>query len=417
MVSNYTNFTNLSTYPQMPIDIVLVGSILYIIVLIFGLFGNFLVIYVLMRNKDLRNFTNYLLANLSIAELLVLITNVPIGLHDLYADERWYLGKTMCQLVYFFENCMSFASILSIFFITFERFYVICRPLSVKSLMTHSLTLKLILIIWFTSILLNFPLALLPNYEIDEFNNKKNGFKCEVRADSKAWRRVYLILITFVFYLFIGFFISYMYIRISKNLKRSTFVFTSHKTDCITSSHSKISINRNSSFFSSNKNIKNNQRLLKERSSQISKSSDGRSSKNCEEPILNINNNLEKYIKPRKQLIKMLMHVVIMFYICLFPLKTWNIVFLFSDLYPSIYSDLGIKIYWYINVIVHFCFYLNSMINPILYNFMSKKFRNSFKKIEIFSFCASGQQNDESFELPSIMSLRFYEKKKILTVT
>ena len=48
--------------------------------------GNFLVIYVLMKEKELRNFTNYLLANLSLADLFVLITCVPSGIHDLFGN-------------------------------------------------------------------------------------------------------------------------------------------------------------------------------------------------------------------------------------------------------------------------------------------------------------------------------------------
>jgi hypothetical protein len=51
--------------------------------------GNFLVIYVLMKEKELRNFTNYLLANLSLADLFVLITCVPSGQFFLNFDAFW----------------------------------------------------------------------------------------------------------------------------------------------------------------------------------------------------------------------------------------------------------------------------------------------------------------------------------------
>lgn len=127
---NRTNFTAASI--EMPLDIIVVGSFLYLIVFLVGIVGNTSVIFVLMKERGMRNFTNYLLANLSIADLLVLITCVPSGLHDLFAKERWYLGQIWCYMVSFIENCMGTASLLSIFLITMERYYVICRPLKVK---------------------------------------------------------------------------------------------------------------------------------------------------------------------------------------------------------------------------------------------------------------------------------------------
>lgn len=117
---------------EMPIDIIIVGSFFYSMVFLVGIVGNLSVIYVLLKERSLRNFTNYLLANLSIADLLVLIACVPSGLHDLFAKERWYLGEIWCYMVVFIENCMGVASLLSIFSITMERFYVICRPLKVR---------------------------------------------------------------------------------------------------------------------------------------------------------------------------------------------------------------------------------------------------------------------------------------------
>ncbi len=126
---------------EMPIDVIYTGTITYSIIFMIGIFGNLITICVLTR-KNFTNFTNYLLANLSIADLMTLLICVPTGLHDLYAKERWHLGETMCYFILFFENCFGTASILSILFISLERFYVICRPLIAKSIISHSRTLK-----------------------------------------------------------------------------------------------------------------------------------------------------------------------------------------------------------------------------------------------------------------------------------
>lgn len=64
---------------NMPLDVQIIGTFLYSMIFIVGVIGNLCVIYVLVKEKRLRNFTNYLLANLSIADLTVLIACVPSG--------------------------------------------------------------------------------------------------------------------------------------------------------------------------------------------------------------------------------------------------------------------------------------------------------------------------------------------------
>jgi hypothetical protein len=64
---------------NMPLDVQIIGTSLYSMIFIIGVIGNLCVIYVLVKEKRLRNFTNYLLANLSIADLTVLIACIPSG--------------------------------------------------------------------------------------------------------------------------------------------------------------------------------------------------------------------------------------------------------------------------------------------------------------------------------------------------
>lgn len=96
---------------------------------------------------------------------------------------------------------------------------------------------------------------------------------------------------------------------------------------------------------------------------------------------LNTNNELERYIKPRKQLISMLMCVIIVFYVCLFPLKIWNMILMFFGHIPGFQEIITLRRYWYINITARILFYGNNMINPILYNWLSKKFRKGFKRL------------------------------------
>ncbi len=58
------------------LDVLIISSFFYIFIFTTGVIGNLLVVYVLFKENELKNFTNYLLANLSIADLMVLFTCV-----------------------------------------------------------------------------------------------------------------------------------------------------------------------------------------------------------------------------------------------------------------------------------------------------------------------------------------------------
>lgn len=91
------------------------------------------------------------------------------------------------------------------------------------------------------------------------------------------------------------------------------------------------------------------------------------------------NSNSGNVVRYRKQVILMLGTVVLSFFICLLPFKAltlWIIVFP-----PETIMSLGIDGYY---ILLYFCrvmLYLNSAINPILYNLMSSKFREGFMKL------------------------------------
>ncbi|XP_026474054.1 neurotensin receptor type 2-like, partial [Ctenocephalides felis] len=87
-------------------------------------------------------------------------------------------------------------------------------------------------------------------------------------------------------------------------------------------------------------------------------------------------NNIYKY---RRQVVVMLGAVVLSFFVCLMPFRAltlWIIV-----VPPETIMSLGLEGYY---ILLYFCrimLYINSAINPILYNLMSSKFREGFMKL------------------------------------
>lgn len=87
-------------------------------------------------------------------------------------------------------------------------------------------------------------------------------------------------------------------------------------------------------------------------------------------------NSIYKY---RRQVVVMLGAVVLSFFVCLMPFRAltlWIIV-----VPPETLMSLGLEGYY---ILLYFCrimLYINSAINPILYNLMSSKFREGFMKL------------------------------------
>ena len=70
------------------------------VILVIGVTGNVLVPIVIVNSKDLRNSTNVFLANLALADLLVILICLPTGYVELHSTPGvWYLGETMCELL------------------------------------------------------------------------------------------------------------------------------------------------------------------------------------------------------------------------------------------------------------------------------------------------------------------------------
>lgn len=89
---------------------------------------------------------------------------------------------------------------------------------------------------------------------------------------------------------------------------------------------------------------------------------------NCSESAFNV--------RARKQVVAMLITVVVAFFLCLLPFRVFTLWIILApgDYLPNVKMDT----YYYILFSCRIMLYLNSAINPILYNLMSSKFRQGF---------------------------------------
>ncbi|KAL4240794.1 Neuropeptide FF receptor 2 [Mactra antiquata] len=79
MDDNMTTYRNVPLIKQ-PVHMIIVISIAYGLVFIFGLVGNSFVIALIYKDPSMRNVTNYFILNMAVADILVAVFCVPVTL-------------------------------------------------------------------------------------------------------------------------------------------------------------------------------------------------------------------------------------------------------------------------------------------------------------------------------------------------
>lgn len=78
--------------PELPLNAKVIFLVLYIIIFILALFGNSLVVYIIIRKKAMRTATNIFICSLACSDLLVTFFCIPFTLLQNISSE-WLGGK------------------------------------------------------------------------------------------------------------------------------------------------------------------------------------------------------------------------------------------------------------------------------------------------------------------------------------
>ncbi|KAI1885041.1 hypothetical protein AGOR_G00216100 [Albula goreensis] len=161
-------------------------TILYSVILIAGLVGNVVTIrvtQVLLRNGYLqKNVTDHMVS-LACSDLLVLLIGLPVELYSaIWFPFSSTSGNVSCKVYNFLFEACSYATILNVATLSFERYIAICHPFRYKSL-SGSRTVKLIVFVWITSAVVALPLLFATGTEgpkanptIDQFEHHNLTF-------------------------------------------------------------------------------------------------------------------------------------------------------------------------------------------------------------------------------------------------
>lgn len=93
----------------------------YVLVLLVGVFGNYLLIYVICRTRKMHNVTNFFIGNLAFSDMLMCVTCVPFTLAYAFNAHGWTFGRFMCYLVFLIQPVTVYVSVFTLTAIAVDR--------------------------------------------------------------------------------------------------------------------------------------------------------------------------------------------------------------------------------------------------------------------------------------------------------
>lgn len=317
-------------------------SILYALILIAGIVGNVLVCVVIIRNSSLHTATNYYLFNLAISDLIYLLFGLPFEVILFWHQYPYLFGSTFCGLSRMIKDTCTFVSVLTIVAFSSERFIAICYPLHVYMMGGLKRVTRIIATIWLIGIICALPFGYytrlhylrfpLPNGpEISE------SALCKTQENTSipVWELSAIIFYVIPLILLI-FTYSRMAIEIRKRIKNG------HELGVITNNFNCVgtTVNGNGGIGTKNGSTKR--------------------TKSC------------------RAVVKMLVVVVITFFICWSP---YHIQHLLTPHLREIQDvDTAVLINTVLFLVSGIFYYTSCTINPIIYNVMSHRYRAAFRE-------------------------------------
>ncbi|OWF48804.1 pyrokinin-1 receptor-like [Mizuhopecten yessoensis] len=307
--------------PEAPVYLLVFATLFYVVIFIVGILGNAAVIAVVIYGRSIRNAVNIYLINLCVADLLVMVVCMPPVLVELHTKEVWYFGEVMCKTVPFLEMVVASASVFTIIAISVERYKVVCKPLSV-TVENVLYVAKVIVVIWLTAIFISAPILSIVTYKDSSLLDGTPIKVCRVPVRTTI-QKSYIVISTFFIYVIPCALLFTLYCRLCRKLIPDS--------EC---------------------------------------------------PFDMYERYVSEKLRLRKQVVNIIATIVSMFFICHLPYRAVSLWLIFES--SRNVASLGLEKYLAIVYTARIFLYVNHALNPIVYNFVSRKFRRTFKMMVYF---------------------------------
>ncbi|KAK5649667.1 hypothetical protein RI129_000696 [Pyrocoelia pectoralis] len=325
--SNVTGSGNL----LYPITLVIPITVIYVIIFFTGIIGNVSTCIVISRSKSLHTATNYYLFSLAISDLLLLVSGLPPEMYRIWSPETYVFGEAFCILQGFAAETSANATVLTITAFTAERYLAICHPFLSHTMSKLSRAVKYVIAIWIIALCLATPQAMQFGVEYEESDNGIKRSRCTVVTTEFYFQHAFEIS-TFVFFVGPMTLITVLYVLIGLKLRQAR----------------TLSVQGRDSSCNSDANDATLPRASRSTTAQ-------------------------------KRVIKMLVAVVVAFFICWAPFHAQRLLAVYLSTATPEAQETFIKLYIVLMYTSGVLYFISTTVNPVLYHIMSKKFREAFK--------------------------------------
>ena len=284
--------------------------ITYVVLFVFAFVVDLAILFVFWRAKELRNITNNLLCNMVAADLLFAL-QTPLEGVSIFKDV-WESGDGLCKVHRYVLHVFYYVVIISLTIVSIERYLAICQPIRFKGHEAKFRCGRLIFLAWITSLILSLPQLFLSSVEMSH-----RGQQVCMQSRPDDYLPVFLayhvpkFILLYIVPLVI---LIFTYAKVSKKL-----------SDVV-----------------------------------------GRYRERSRFDICSV-------MKMRRSIIRMLLVVVIVFFVCLTPFMVIELLHVVPLM--KVYDPFGVLM-----VCVDMLAFLHAVLNPVVSSFLSKEFRKAAKR-------------------------------------
>ncbi|PSN51957.1 Octopamine receptor beta-2R [Blattella germanica] len=373
------------------LSLILKGSAMGFII-IAAIFGNLLVIVSVMRHRKLRIITNYFVVSLAFADMLVAMVAMTFNA-SVQLTGRWVFGYFMCDVWNSLDVYFSTASILHLMCISVDRYYAIVKPLKYPINMTKRVVAFMLVNTWVFPAIIAFVPIFLGWYTTDEHQAHRIDHPDECNF---VVNKAYVIVSSSISFWIPCTIMVFTYLAIFREANRQEKQLHSRIGNAMLMNHHRNSRDYNNS----------NGDVL---------SSSGGSSKTL---TLHEVQHSDLHSTPTKDrnIIKMkrehkaartLGIIMGTFILCWLPFFLWYVstTICGEELCPC--PDIVVALVFWIG-------YFNSTLNPLIYAYFNRDFREAFKNTLQCAFCSLCRRPPSDLDALDVRrhSLRYDERTR-----
>ncbi|XP_056145825.1 cholecystokinin receptor [Lampris incognitus] len=362
--------------------------LLYSLIFLLSVIGNLLIIVVLTVNKRMRTVTNTFLLSLAVSDLMMAVFCMPFNLIPSILKD-FIFGAAMCKIVAYLMGISVSISTFSLVAIAIERYSAICNPLKSRVWQTRSHAYRVIAVTWVLAFIIMTPYPIISHLDGYQRPDNTTAHRCRHKWPRVKAEQTWYMLVLLVLFVIPGVVMIVAYGLISRELYKGIQFEMGQKKESTGVKNGLSTATSSGNDDGDGCYVHTVQRPHSMEMSTLSASSAGAAK--AKRPRTNTT---EAKLEAKKRVIRMLVVIVVLFFLCWMPLycaNTWRA----FDVKSAEQALSGAPISF-----IQLLCYTSACVNPIIYCFMNTRFRKAL--LATFSCCAApcrrrrhGQRDNE----------------------